>query len=109
MAGIEDSSVIDLVAVDSATGEYAVIMTELRPWGSVPEQLDQLIEKINTYAAFVLDVGFTSKFPVALGRKIRIQIDCTGPPDHATAAVIEMAATRLADYSIGVTVNEFDP
>jgi len=106
MAGIEDGGVIDLVTVDPATGEYAVIMTEMRPWGSAPEQPDQLIEKINTYAAFVLDEDFVSRFPDASGRKIRIQIDCSGPPDNATAEIIEMAAARLAEYSIAVTVNQ---
>lgn len=47
MAGIDDGGAIDLVTVDPAAGEYAVIMAEMRPWGSVSEQPDQLIKKVN--------------------------------------------------------------
>ena len=56
----------------------------------------------------MLDEGFVGRFPDASGRKIRIQIDCSGPPDNATFEIIEMAAARVADYSVAVTVNQLD-
>lgn len=42
MAGIHDTTVIDLVTHDPASNEYALIMTETRPWTDSPEQLSQL-------------------------------------------------------------------
>ncbi len=57
MGGVREPNVIDLVTYDAATGEYALIMIEERPWTDSPEQLAQLSEKINNYAMFALDEG----------------------------------------------------
>ena len=105
MAGIHDTTVIDLVTHDPALDEYALIMTETRPWTDSPEQLSQLREKINNYAMFAVDEGMTRAYPQAVGKPLRIQLDCASPPSAQASALIEQASRRLADYKIRFIVN----
>jgi hypothetical protein len=105
MAGIHDTSVIDLVTQDPASGEYALIMTETRPWTDSREQLSQLREKISNYAMFATDEGMIRAYPQAAGKPLRIQLDCPSPPSIQAAALIERAQRRLADYNIRFVVN----
>lgn len=105
MAGIHDTTVIDLVTHDPASDEYALIMTEARPWTDSPEQLSQLREKINNYAMFAVDEGMTRAYPQAAGKPLRIQLDCASPPSTQAADLIDQARRRLADYKIRLVVN----
>jgi hypothetical protein len=54
MTGIAGTNTIDLVARD-ADGTYLLVMIEDRPWGADGAQEGQLREKINAYAAYVLN------------------------------------------------------
>jgi hypothetical protein len=105
MAGIHDTTVIDLVTHDASTDEYALIMTEARPWTDSPEQLSQLREKINNYAMFAIDEGMTRTYPQAAGKPLRIQLDCADLPSAEASAIIDLARRRLADYKIRFSVN----
>jgi len=109
MAGIQDPNTIDLITHDNRTDEFAVIMCESRPWGTDPAQIDQLIAKINSYAAYVLDEGFLVTHPEVSGKSIRIQIDCVDTPDPEAAQVIEQASRLLAEYGIALLVNRLGP
>jgi Family of unknown function (DUF6572) len=105
VAGIHDTHVIDLVTHDPSSDEYALIMTETRPWTDSAEQLTQLREKINTYAMFALDEGMTRSYPQSAGKRLRFQLDCPASPSAQAAALIEQARQRLADYKIRFVVN----
>ncbi|SRR5216683_694158 len=105
MAGIQDTSVIDLVTHNAESGEYALIMTETRTWSDSPEQLSQLREKINNYAMFVIDEGLTRAYPHSAGKPVRIQLDCASPPSAQAAEMIELARQHLAEYKIRFAVN----
>jgi hypothetical protein len=105
MAGVRDTNMIDLVTHDPASDEYALIMTETRPWSDSAEQLAQLREKINTYARFVLDEGMTQTYPQSAGKPIRFQLDCGAPPSAQAAALIEKACRRLKHHKIRFVVN----
>jgi hypothetical protein len=109
MAGIQDPDTIDLVTHDNRTDEFALVMCESRPWGTDHAQVDQLIAKINSYAAYVLDEGFLVAHPEVSGKPIRIQIDCVDAPDPEAAQVIEQASRLLAEYGIAFLVNRLDP
>jgi hypothetical protein len=104
MAGIEDPSCVDVVAVDTA-GEYMVVMVENRPWGSDPHQLDQLKAKINACASFVLDGGLASAYPEAATGVVRVQLDCATEPTGDVNAILDRATDELAKNSIGFTIN----
>ncbi|WP_146843994.1 DUF6572 domain-containing protein [Cellulomonas composti] len=96
---------IDLVTYDAATGEYALIMIEERPWTDSPEQLAQLSEKINNYAMFALDEGLLRAYPQSAGHPVRIQLDCTGVPTPRAQEYLDLTTGRLGDYRIRFVVN----
>jgi hypothetical protein len=103
-AGVQHAEIIDLVAQDQA-GEYVLIMVEDRPWTGSAEQLQQLRDKINTYAVFALDEGMISRYPQSAGQPVRIQLDCRDIPTGAVARLIDLATLRLATYQIDFTVS----
>jgi hypothetical protein len=105
MAGIHDSEVIDLITRDKTTGEFAMIMTETRPWANSTAQLEELRAKLNTYAAFILDERLAKTYPESVGMAVRIQIDCTNAPSPQVSALVQRATDSLAPYGITVVVN----
>ena len=105
MAGVHEPNVIDLVTHLPSTGEYALIMVEERPWTNSHVQLQQLRDKINTYAMFALDEGLLRAYPQSAGHPVRIQLDCVHTPTPEVQELIDLATKRLLDYHINFVVN----
>ncbi|WP_331271256.1 DUF6572 domain-containing protein [Arthrobacter sp. 135MFCol5.1] len=105
LSGIHEPNVIDLVTHDPVRDEYKLIMVEDRPWAGAPGQLEQLREKINNYAMFVLDEGLLRSYPEAAGHPVCIQLDCVSTPIAEIQELIDLASERLRDYGIRFAVN----
>jgi hypothetical protein len=105
MAGVKDTSVVDVVAQDPGGAGFTLVMVEDRPWGSDPHQPEQLRKKISLYSSWILDGDLGSQYPEAVGQPVRIQLDCVQPPDDTTAAIIGFANRRLAEFGIPVVVH----
>ncbi|UKA76159.1 DUF6572 domain-containing protein [Arthrobacter sp. FW306-07-I] len=88
--------------------EYKLIMVENRPWATAPGQLEQLKEKINNYAMFVLDEGLLRSYPEAAGHPVCIQLDCVNTPTAEVQELIALASERLIDYGIRFAVNRLE-
>lgn len=108
MAGLAESNTVDLVAQDDG-GDFLVIMVETRPWGSDARQPLQLREKINAYAAFILDGGLVRHYPDAARRPVSIQLDCWSPPAPEISSILTAAAAKLKTLGIGFRVNVHPP
>jgi hypothetical protein len=108
VAGVHETNVIDLVTHDPSRDEYKLIMIEERPWSEAPEQLEQLSEKINNYAMFVLDEGLLRAYPETAGHSLCIQLDCATPPTAEAQELIDLASQRLLDFGIRFSVNLLD-
>jgi hypothetical protein len=104
VAGIADPNTIDIVA-QSAAGEFLVIMVESRRWGSDPDQSLQLRQKINAYAAFILDGSLARHYPETAGHRVDIQLDCLDVPLGEIKTVTEHAAVQLSKLGIGFRIN----
>jgi len=107
MAGIEDANVIDLVGEDGA-GECLVVMVETRPWSASPDQPEQLKQKMNSYAGYILDGTLACQFPETKGKPVRIRVDCSEQPNTEIAVIVEWAARQLREHGIRVEVKVFD-
>ncbi len=105
MAGIEDTSVVDVVGHDPTTDEYVLYMVETRAWGADPLQGAQLREKINAYAGFILDGSLTRHYPQTDGAKLRIQLDCPEAPVGEYTDITDRAATELDKLGVRLTIN----
>jgi len=104
-AGVRNPDIVDLVTYSPKTDEFIVIMFEDRPWSDSPDQLDELLAKINTYVDFVQEGGLVRKFPQAEGKTVRIQLDCTSSPKGEPAKLIEQAQQLLHQRGITFALN----
>jgi hypothetical protein len=104
-SGVRNPNAVDLVTHDPKTGEYIVIMIEDRPWSDSPEQLDQLLAKINNYVHFIEDGGLSQRFPQAEGKPVRIQLDCNNTPTGESAKLIAQAQQLLLQRGITFATN----
>jgi hypothetical protein len=80
-------------------------MVEPRPWGTSPEQPEQLKQKINAYAGYILDGTLISTFPQMADQPVRIHLDCVQAPSPEIATIVDWAAGQLRAYDIAITVN----
>jgi hypothetical protein len=104
-AGVQNPTIIDLVTYDSKSGEFALIMTETRPWDGSADRVLELQEKINNYLAFALDGQLERQHPGSVGKPIRLQLDCVGPPDPETGHFINLVREKLRGEGIRFVVN----
>lgn len=104
MAGVQDTNVIDLVG-EGPDGEVILFIVEERPWDASPTQVDDLREKLVTYAGFVANRDLVHQYPDLEGRPVRIQIDCPEQPSDAVAALLDQAAPSLSEFGITVSLN----
>ena len=104
MAGIDDPKTIDLIT-EGADGDIVLVISHDRPWTDSTDEVEQLREKINTYAWYALDEGLVSAYPQSANRPKRIQVDCLTEPTSRVAEVLVAADAALAAYSLSLTVN----
>jgi len=78
--GVQNPNVIDLISLDAEANQVVLLMLEQRPWGTVPDQLEQLDEKYNSYVSYVLDGHLVRQYPQYADKAVRIQLDCASPP-----------------------------
>jgi hypothetical protein len=99
-SGLENTNVIDVIALDEKNGEVALVMHEPREWDGSDERLFQLQEKINTYLSFALDGEMNEAYPAFIGKSIRLQLDCLTPPDARTLDFIGIVREQIAYQGI---------
>ena len=104
-SGIQHPDVVDLVVFDPATDQFVLIMIEERDWSTGIGRADQLLRKINTYLHFVLDGDLVRRFPDALDKAVRFQLDCGMTPSGECADLIEQARALLQSHGIRLDVN----
>ncbi len=95
-SGLEFAHVIDVIALDAATGETVLVMTETRPWDGSDERLYQLQEKVNAYLSFALDGEMAESYPDAAARPFRLRLKCSSAPDPRTLRFIEAIRKQIA-------------
>lgn len=104
MAGIADTSTIDVVVQDG-DGHYLLVMVEDRPWGADPAQPVQLRDKINAYTGFVVDGELSRHYPETIDQSVYIQLDCVQHPSADIATILDHARGQLGKLGIGFRVN----
>jgi uncharacterized protein DUF6572 len=95
--------VIDLVG-EGPDGEVIMFIVEERPWDASPSQVDDLREKLITYAGIVADRSLVRQYPDLEGRPARM-IDCPEQPTDAIAALLAQAAPSLSEFGISLSLN----
>jgi len=108
--GVHNPNVIDLISLDAEANQVVLLMLEQRPWGSVPDQLEQLDEKYNSYVSYVLDGHLVRQYPQYADKAVRIQLDCASPPGAAERvrfnAMRNFAVSERLAFEVNVMVSE---
>jgi len=73
--GLSHPGVLDAFAHDKRRDLLVLAMYESRPWNGDERQLQQLQEKLNAYASFILDGEMADAFPHFVGKLETIQIE----------------------------------
>jgi len=95
--GVFNPRVVDLITLDEANDEVALVMIEERPWGSDPQQLRQLEAKFNAYLSYVLGGYLVQQYPVYAERGVRFQLDCVENPRAEDRAFF----TAMTNFAAG--------
>lgn len=102
--GVEHPHIIDIVAHDPKEGVVTLIMLEPRPWDGTELRLFQLQEKINAYLSFALDGEMAEAYPDLVSLPLRLQLDCTTPPDSMTVSFLSHVRDQIAFQGIDLQV-----
>ena len=103
--GVENPGVVDLIHHDRDTGEVVLTLLERRPWGSSPEQIRQLEDKINAYLSYVCLGHLVRDYEQYAELKVRIQLDCAEAPRPEERRFLEAARQYIAGEGIRFVVS----
>jgi len=98
------TSVIDVIAHDSKTGEAVLVMNEPNEWDGSDEQLLSLQERFNAYVSFLLDGEMAEAQPELAGKPTRIELRCAHMPDSRALELLGQIHDQLAFQEIKMEV-----
>jgi Family of unknown function (DUF6572) len=96
---------LDLVTLDSASGEYVLIISAMGNWDDSEEEQALLLQKINNYLNFVIEGGLLEHFPQSRGKPIRIQIDSAAALPPNADRIVTQAQALLLQHGVRLCVN----
>jgi len=102
--GVRNPFVVDRIERDRDSHRVVLVMLEPRPWGSDPEQLDQLEEKLNSYLGYVLGGHLVRQYPDYEGMPVRFQLECVASPRVLEEDFLAAARHHCAGEGIELTV-----
>ena len=102
--GVFNPRVVDLITLDEANDEVALVMIEERPWGSDPQQLRQLEAKFNSYLEYALGGHLAKQYPEYAELPVRFQLECAENPRPADGAFFTAMSNFAAAESIRFVV-----
>ena len=98
------TSIIDLIAEDTKTGEVVLGMNEPNEWVGSDEQLLALQERFNAYVSFLLDGEMAEAHPELAGKRARIELRCAHMPDARTLELLGLIHDHLAFQELKLEV-----
>jgi hypothetical protein len=107
--GVENATLMDLIAVDPNSGSVVLAMFERRAWGASPLQFRQIEEKINRYLGYVLDGFLVEHYPQYRGKRVQLRLDCAEPPHGEAIAFVQAAEQAIQAHDIDFVVNVASP
>ena len=99
---VEETKVIDIMGIDTGTGEVVLTISDHLDWSNSVEHQNILQRKLNTYLAFVESAEILESYPQAKDRPVVFQVVFKYRPDregrgflHRAQKVIESAGFTL--------------
>jgi hypothetical protein len=102
--GVQNPSIVDLIEVDTASGDVVLVMTERRDWENSSDQFRQIEEKINRYMGYVLDGHLVLHYPQYAGRRVLIRLDAAHEPRGEAVRFVGAAGRSIRDHGLDFVV-----
>lgn len=108
---VEDPSVIDQVTRSKDGSVYTLDMVEIRSFGLVDEQLEQITNKINRYVELIQTGEVYEHVPEARGRRLNVAFVCIDDPAGHPRLVelLETATALFAEHGVAFSVRVMPP
>lgn len=104
---VEETSVVDIISTDRATGEVILTISDHLDWGdSIAHQL-LLQAKLNRYLAFVEGNEILEAYPQARAQPVAILIVFKFPPDVGGKAFLERVKPIVESAGLGFRYQVF--
>ena len=97
---VENPAIVDLIEVDPASGQVALVMIERRAWDSGPHQFRQIEEKINRYMGYVLEGHLASHYPQYAGQDVQIRLTCAQAPCGDAVTFVSAAERAVRAHGL---------
>lgn len=95
---IEQSTVVDGIGVDKASGKVILTISDHLPWHA--EHYQKLEEKLASYIAFIESGQLLEQYSDAKERKLAIHVFLLHEPDEAALRFLEVAKAAVNERSI---------
>jgi len=99
---VENTSVVDLIGVDSRSGNVVLTISDHLEWGN-GEHVLQLQDKLNTYLRFIESGELLERYPNAKGRIAQIAVVFKYAPDALGEEFLSRASALTSDAGIVLT------
>jgi len=107
---IEQTNVVDILAIDKATGNVKLVITDHRDWGvDSDEHLRLLQEKINTYLRFIESGEMLEARPDTRGRDVVIGIVGQYPLSEEAQGFFNAAQDVVKKAGLGLEFELYRP
>ena len=104
---VDDSSVIDFVAIHSTTGDAILVIADHLEWDDRNEHLLILQNKINAYLDGIENGSLYEAYPDAKNRNITIEIKAKYEPNETGYKFLERAKEVLNSAGYGLSFSVF--
>jgi hypothetical protein len=107
--GVQNPSIIDLIATDPASDSVVLVMIERRPWGASSQQFKQIEEKVNRYMGYALDGFLVEHYPQHEGKPVRIRLDCAEEPHGEAKKFVEAMSHAIQSHNLDFVLRLLPP
>ena len=102
--GVHNPRVIDLISFDSEAERVVLSIVEFRDWSNSVSQIEELEEKCNNYADYVLDGHLYAQYPQYEGKRVRFEICSKSAPAGRALEFCEALSKFLSTVGIDLAV-----
>ena len=99
---VENVSRVDLIGVDTRSGNVVLTISDHREWGD-GEHVLQLQDKLNAYVRFIESGELVERYPDAKGRTAQIAVVFKHAPDALGETFLSRAREMTSEAGIVLT------
>jgi len=100
---IEQSDVVDFIAVDESTHDVTLVISDHLDWTCEQAHIDLLVKKLNAYLAFIEGGKMDRDYPTSKERQVAIKIFGMHDLSSRGKRFVERAAAIIRNAGFSLT------